>query len=153
MSRFDTNKSTLINKCALKGIAGLGWKDVYSQGTEADAIEFMKICFEHGASVNGTDDNGNTALHGAAQRGSTAVIDFLIENGGRLDVANKQGRTPLDEALAYFPPREQAAARLREVMTQRGIPIAPPRPMGPRCCGGCDCSKDLKPSDSKVENK
>jgi ankyrin repeat protein len=149
----DPNLATGQRVTALMLAAGLGWKDVYSQGTELDAIEFMKTCLERGANVNGTDDNGNTALHGAAQRGSTAVIDFLIEKGGRLDAANKKGRTPLDEALAYFPPREQAAARLREVMTQRGIPIAPPKPTGPRCCGGCDCSKDLKPSDSKDENK
>jgi uncharacterized protein len=145
----DPNLTTRQQTTALMLAAGLGWKDVYSQGTEADAIEFMKICLERGAQVNATDDKGNTALHGAAQRGSAAVIDFLVDHGARLDAENRQGRTPLDEALAAFPPREQAAERMRDVMTRRGIPIAAPKPTGPRCCGGCDCSKDLKPSDRK----
>jgi hypothetical protein len=91
------------------------------------------------------------------------VIDNPVDTGGvpqlasvivtRLDAANTQGRTPLDEALASFPPREQAAGRLRDVMTRRGIPILPPKAAGPRCCGGCDCSKDLKPADSKGDSK
>jgi len=114
-----------------------------------DAVEFMKASLEFGAQINAVDDKGNTALHGAAQRGSIAVIDFLIDHGASLDARNGQGRTPLDEALAYFPPREQAAQRLRDVMTRRGIPVLPPKPAGPRCCGGCDCSKDLKPAESK----
>jgi ankyrin repeat protein len=149
----DPNLTTVQQATALMLAAGLGYRDVYSQGTDADSIEFMKVTLEHGAQVNATDDKGNTALHGAAQRGSTSVIDFLIDHGARLDATNAQGRTPLDEAQASFPPREQAAERLRDVMTRRGIPILKPRPAGPRCCGGCDCSKDLKPADLKSDNK
>jgi len=147
--RADPNLTTAQGVTALMLAAGLGWKDVYSQGSEADAVEFMKASLEFGAQIDAVDDKGNTALHGAAQRGSIAVIDFLIDHGASLDARNGQGRTPLDEALAYFPPREQAAQRLRDVMTRRGIPILPPKPAGPRCCGGCDCSKDLKPAESK----
>jgi ankyrin repeat protein len=148
----DPNLTTGHQATALMLAAGLGWKDVYSQGTDADAIEFMKVCLSRGADINATDENGQTALHGAAQRGSPSVIDFLISRGARLDVKNRQNRTPLDEALAYFPPREPAAVRLRELMTARGIPIEPPKRTGPRCCGGCDCTKDLKPPDQKDES-
>ena len=50
----DPNLATGQGVTALMLAAGLGWKDVYSQGTEADAIEFMKICLEGGANLNGT---------------------------------------------------------------------------------------------------
>ena len=104
----------------------------------------------------------SAALPQAVLQPFERVIDNPVDTGGvpqlasvivtRLDAANTQGRTPLDEALASFPPREKAAGRLRDVMTRRGIPILRPKPAGPRCCGGCDCSKDSKPADSKSDN-
>ncbi len=140
----DPNLATHHQTTALMLAAGLGWKDVYSHGSEGDAIQFMKVCLERGADVNAANWEGNTALHGAAQRGSTAFVDFLVANGARLNAKNKLDRTPLDEALAYFPPREQAAIRLRDVMVKNGIPIELARRTGPQCCGGCDCKDDLK---------
>jgi ankyrin repeat protein len=39
-----------------------------------------------------------TALHGAAQRGFTAFVKFLAENGADLQAKDARGRTPLDLA-------------------------------------------------------
>jgi ankyrin repeat protein len=63
------------------------------------------------------NDTGDTAVHGAVQRGSEAVIRFLAGHGARLDVKNKQGRTPLDVASAR---REHAgtAALLGQTVCQ-----------------------------------
>jgi ankyrin repeat protein len=143
----DTNIPTKDQTTALMLAAGLGWKDVYSQASEADAIEFMKACLDRGADVNAANVQGDTALHGAAQRGSPSLVDFLVARGATLNLKNKQGRTPLDEALAYFPPREQAAVRLRDIMVKNSIPIELFKRTGPQCCGGCDCTKDLKRPD------
>jgi len=123
--RADPNAVTEIKTTPLMLAAGLGWRDLYSGGSEADAIEFITTCLERGADVNAANDQGNTALHGAAQRGSEQLVRFLVSRGARLDAANKQGFTPLDEALRFAPVREGAAAVLRELMRARGITIKP----------------------------
>jgi ankyrin len=119
----DSNLTSQIGTTALMLAAGLGWRELYSGGSEPDAIEFMKVCLAQGADVNGANNEGNTPLHGAAQRGSEALIRFLVAAGARLDAKNKQGLTPLDEALGFAPVRVEAAALLRELMTAKGIPI------------------------------
>jgi hypothetical protein len=45
---------------------------------------------------------GLTALHGAANRGNDDIIRFLVEKGAKLDVADKEGRTPLTWAEGVF---------------------------------------------------
>jgi len=110
----DPNRKTRIGTTALMLAAGLGWRDLYSGGSEDDAIEFVKVCLSDGGDINAANDDGNTALHGAAQRGSAKVIRFLVANGAR-PVVNKQGLTPLDEAERFVPVRAEAARVLREL--------------------------------------
>jgi hypothetical protein len=56
---------------------------------------------------------GIRAIHGAANRGSNAIIEYLAANGARLDVADAQRRTPLVWAdgvfLATHPPQRKPA--------------------------------------------
>ena len=82
--------------------AGLGSKEEDTTGrlkTEAEAIEAIRICLDAGADVNAIDSNGRTALHGAAQKGYDQVVKFLAERGGKLDVKDRRGFTPLDAAM------------------------------------------------------
>jgi hypothetical protein len=64
---------------------------------------------------------GLTALHGAANRGSDDIIRFLVEKGAKLDVKDKEGRTPLTWAggvfLATHPaqPKPSSIALLKEL--------------------------------------
>ena len=51
-----------------------------------------------GADVNAANEGGETALHIAVARGD-ALVRFLAENGTRLDIKDKFGRTPLDVAM------------------------------------------------------
>jgi uncharacterized protein len=81
--------------------AGLGTKEEDTTGrkkTEAEAIAAIKLCLDAGADVNAIDNQGDTALHGAAQKGSDQVVQFLADHGAKLDVKDKKGRTPLDAA-------------------------------------------------------
>jgi hypothetical protein len=39
---------------------------------------------------------------GAANRGSDEIIQFLVDHGARLDVKDKEGRTPLNWAEGVF---------------------------------------------------
>jgi ankyrin repeat protein len=79
--------------------AGLNWRDIGSLGTDEESLAVIKLLMARGVDVNAFNDDGQTALHGAAQRGSLPVIQFLLEQGAKLVVKYKRGRTPLDEAV------------------------------------------------------
>jgi ankyrin repeat protein len=57
-------------------------------------IQAVKLAVALGADVNATNTAGDTAMHGAALHGFETVIQFLADQGARLDVRNKQGKTP-----------------------------------------------------------
>jgi ankyrin repeat protein len=67
--------------------------------SEKDIIESIKALMAAGADVMGSDNNGRTALHGAAMWGLTDVVKFVRENGGDINVKDKRGLTPLNYAL------------------------------------------------------
>jgi ankyrin repeat protein len=100
---------------ALMLAAGLGWRDgspaapSYDQGSEQDAIEAIKLCMQAGIDINATTNAGETALHAAVTgRGSESIVRFLVENGASLTAKNKQGRTPLEAAVAIAARRDVA---------------------------------------------
>jgi ankyrin repeat protein len=68
----------------------------YERGTEAELFEAVKLCVELGLDVNAANVAGDTAMHVAA---GESIVRFLAEHGARLDVKNRQGRTPLDVAI------------------------------------------------------
>ena len=120
-------RATLANHAtALMIAAGLSWRDgggalpTRDRGTEAGAIESIRMLMARGVDINAVNDAGDTAVHGAVQRGANEVIRFLAANGASLNVKNKQGRTPVDVAAGR---REHAAtaALLRQLL---GMPPA-----------------------------
>jgi uncharacterized protein len=98
--------------------------------TEESSIEAIKLCLERGVDINAFNTNGTTAIHSAVQRGAEKVVRYLAEHGAKLDMKNKQGRTPLDIALGVGggagrgggargrggAPRETMATLLRSLM-------------------------------------
>jgi ankyrin repeat protein len=81
--------------------AGLGSKEEDTVGrrkTEKDAIDSIELCLKAGADINAVDSRGQTALHGAAQKGWDQVVRYLAGHGAKLDVKDKKGLTPLDAA-------------------------------------------------------
>src|SRR3984893_11252161 len=113
--------------------AGAFQKDV---GTEADLLEAVKLCVEHGVDVNAVNATGETALHFAVQSGDS-LVKYLAQKGALLDVKDKQGRTPLDVALRVgvrgraggpAPERDSTVALLRQLMgasTATGVSSPP----------------------------
>ena len=65
---------------------------------QADIIESIKLCLAAGDDINAADSNGRTALFGAAQQGFDKVVQFLADNGAKVDVKDRNGRTALDAA-------------------------------------------------------
>jgi uncharacterized protein len=91
--------ATKAGVTALMSAAGVGWRDGKTRGTVEEVMEAMKLCMTLGFDVNSVNDRGETALHGAAVRGSKAIIEYLAANGARADLRNKSGYTPLDKAM------------------------------------------------------
>jgi ankyrin repeat protein len=97
-------------------------------GTNEDGLEAVKVAIELGSDVNAANDRGDTALHGAAARGSTPIVQLLVDKGARLDAKNKRGFTPVqvangDENTGTFQRRPETVALFRELMTARGISV------------------------------
>jgi ankyrin repeat protein len=101
----DPTLSTNEHITPLEAAAGVGvYRVAESPGTNDEALECVKIAFEHGGEVNHIDDVGRTAMHGAALRGANDIVQFLYDHGARLDVVDKKGWTPLVIAEGVFYP-------------------------------------------------
>ena len=98
-------------------------------GTEAEALEAVKLTLALGNDVNVVDKNGNTAMHGAAYKQLPSVVKFLSENGARVDIWNRKnssGWTPLRIAAGVhrgmnFRFHVPTADALRSIMTLAGV--------------------------------
>jgi ankyrin repeat protein len=90
----DPRGTTSDKTTALMVAAGLGRYQAESRLTEARALETVKAALELGADVNAANDSGNTALHGAAYIKSNTLVQFLVDQGALVNVANKRGQTP-----------------------------------------------------------
>ena len=124
----DPNIATDAGTTPLMVAAGVNWAvaETFDFGNEA-LLEAVKLAHSLGNDVNAVNSMGVAAIHGAANRGANDVIEYLAANGARLDVADAQGRTPLDWAegvfLATHPPvrkPETIALLERLLKEQRG---------------------------------
>ena len=66
--------------------------------TAARALQLVELQLRGGARVSAANQQGDTALHGAAIHGYLGVVDVLVKWGARVDAANRDGQTPLDVA-------------------------------------------------------
>jgi ankyrin repeat protein len=123
----DPNIATYAGTTPLMAAAGINWvvSQTYDEGPEA-LLEAVKLAHSLGNEVNAVNSMGLTAVHGAANRGSDDIIRWLAGPGAKLDIADKEGRTPLTWAhgvfLATHPPvdRPETAALLETLMEQAG---------------------------------
>ena len=111
----DPYIATQDNTTPLMVAAGVGYLvgSTYAW-PESDALDALKLCVELG-NVNAANDAGLTALHGAAFRGWNAAVQALVDRGARLDAKDKQGRTPMNWADAFY--RGGGIAPVRQVQT------------------------------------
>jgi len=84
---------------ALMFAAGVGYRDKNTSGTEAEALEALKVAMEAGLDINAATTRGETALHGAASRGADTIVQFLADHGAGINAKSSQGYTPVDVAL------------------------------------------------------
>jgi ankyrin repeat protein len=77
---------------------------------EALALDAVKMLVERNVPVNATNQQGDTALHGAAGQNYGSVATFLVQQGARLNLRNAAGKTALSAANG-----ETVATVLREL--------------------------------------
>ncbi|MBN1237585.1 MAG: ankyrin repeat domain-containing protein [Gammaproteobacteria bacterium] len=122
----DPNIPTYAGTTPLMVAAGVNWAvdETYTESPEA-LLEAVQLAHSLGNDVNAVNSMGIAAIHGAANRGANDVIEYLAANGARLDVADAQGRTPMDWAegvfLATHPPvrRPETIALLERLQRER----------------------------------
>lgn len=97
-------------------------------GTEPEVLEAVTLALELGGDVNAVDDNGETAMHGAAYKSLPKVVLFLADKGAKIDVWNQKnhyGWTPLLIAEGYrpgnFKPSAETIAAIHRVMLAAGV--------------------------------
>jgi ankyrin repeat protein len=119
------------NSTPLMVAAGLGTGSPGEDpGTELDVMEAVELALELGGDLNAVDDNGETAMHGAAYKHYPSVVLFLHEAGADIDVwnqTNSRGWTPLDivEGGIHIGMNilssPSTAAAIHEVMARAGV--------------------------------
>jgi ankyrin repeat protein len=67
--------------------------------TDADKIAAITLLLERGVDVNAVDASAQSALHLAAGQAGESIVTALVQRGAKLDLKDRQGRTPLDVAM------------------------------------------------------
>lgn len=97
-------------------------------GSEEEALEAVAFILARGGDINTVDENGETAMHGAAYKNIPRMVTFLAEHGADIKVwnrANKLGLTPLKIAYGYRPgnfrPSPDTIAAIQRAMLSAGV--------------------------------
>ncbi len=142
----DPKIATAHNDTALAVASGIGWVEgVTFEWSPEQSVEAVKMCLDLGIDPNVADDQGRTALHGAAHKGRTEVIQLLVDHGANLEAHDLGSRDtfagamkgmtwiPLDWARGLVRvgvqsaiPHPEAEKLLVKLMTERGLKIPPP---------------------------
>ncbi len=132
----DPKLPNFTNTTPLMAAAGLGTTEPLEEaGEEVEALEAVKMLLDLGAEVNAIDNNGDTAMHGAAYGAYPSVVKLLAERGADPQIwkeKNKFGRTPLFIAEGYqgrLPrPDVPTIEAVTKLMLAAGLSTAGERP-------------------------
>jgi ankyrin repeat protein len=143
----DPKINTMLNVSPLHVAAGIGWVEgITHEWSSPATLEAVKMLIDLGLDVNLQADTGRTAMHGAAHKGRSDVVQILFDHGARVDVRdygntdNRGGKLavhtwqPVDYADGLVRVGVQSAIGhpetgelLRKLMKQAGFE---PPPMG-----------------------
>jgi ankyrin repeat protein len=141
----DPKIDTVLHVTALHVAAGIGWVEgITYEWSPEQTLEAVKLLLDLGLDPNAQADTGRTALHGAAHKGATAVVQALVDHGAKLNVRdygntdNRGGKLavhtwePVDYAdglvrvgVQSAIPHPETGLLLRKLMTAAGLPAPP----------------------------
>jgi uncharacterized membrane protein YgcG len=90
----------------LMAAAGMGHSFNPTRGrykTDEDGAECVKLLQEAGGQINGHSQDGQTALHAAAEHGWNDTVKLLVADGADLQPKDRLGLTPIDRAYGKQP--------------------------------------------------
>jgi len=141
----DPKIDTVLHVTALQVAAGIGWVEgITYEWSPEQTLEAVKLLLDLGLDPNAQADTGRVALHGAAHKGATAVVQLLVDHGAKLNIRdygntdNRGGKLavhtwePVDYADGLVRVGVQSAIAhpetgllLRKLMTAAGLPAPP----------------------------
>ena len=148
----DPKIYTATSVTPLMTAAGYGWVEgVTFEWSPAESLEAVKMCLNLGIDPNIQEEDGRTALHGAAHKGRPEVVQMLVDHGADLTIHDKGSRDSVNGALlghTWIPidwarglvrvgvqsaiPHPEVEKLLVKLMTDRGLEIPPP-PVSSMC--------------------
>ncbi len=141
----DPKIDTVWGVTPLQVAAGIGWVEgITYEWSPEQTLEAVKLLLDLGLDPNAQADTGRVALHGAAHKGATAVVQALVDHGAKLDIRdygntdNRGGKLavhtwePVDYADGLVRVGVQSAIAhpetgllLRKLMIAAGLPAPP----------------------------
>jgi uncharacterized protein len=126
----------LNNTTPLMAAAGLGTTEPLEEaGEENEAVEAVNMLLDLGADINAVNNEGDTAMHGAAYNIYPRVVELLAKRGADPQIWSKPdkfGRTPLFIAEGYagrLPrPDPQTIEAVTRLMRAAGLSTEGKRP-------------------------
>ena len=136
----DPSIPTFDQTTPLMVASGVGWAEGFTfQYSEDETLQLVKLLLDLAGGINAANEDGLTALHGAAYKGADKVVQLLVDRGADLTARDK-GKdygfgvtsfrmTPLNWAegvpigmssAIYHDDTVKLIARL---MQERGIPL------------------------------
>jgi ankyrin len=158
---------TEFGDTALTAAGGIGWVEgVTYERSAKENFEAVKMLVYLGLDVNGANNDGRTALMGAALKGRNDVVQFLVDHGAKLDQRDNGSRDTGTassklaghtwDALDYADGlvrvgvqsavnRPETAALIRKMMTERGMKVPPANRVVESICVVELCSERAAP--------
>jgi ankyrin repeat protein len=142
----DPKVKTELGVTALQVAAGIGWVEgITYEWSPKDTLEAVRMLLDLGLDPNDQAATGRVALHGAAHKGATEVVQLLVDRGARMDIrdyGNTDNRgskelathtwLPVDYAdglvrvgVQSAIPHPETGLLLRKLMAAKGMPTPP----------------------------
>jgi ankyrin repeat protein len=144
----DPFTATAYGDTALTASAGIGWVEgVTYERSPKDNLDAVKMLVYLGLDVNAANRDGRTPLMGAALKGRSDVVQFLVDHGASLDQRDGGSRDTHAsasklaghtwQAIDYADGlvrvgvqsavnRPETAALIRKMMMERNMVVPPP---------------------------
>jgi ankyrin repeat protein len=144
----DPKMATNHNDTALTAAGGIGWVEgVTYETSRKNNLEAVRLLLDLGLDPNAANNDGRNALMGAAGKGRNEIVQLLVDRGAKLDARDKGSRDTGDpssliagrtwQALDYADglvrfgvqaavEHKDTANLIRQLMTERGMPVPPP---------------------------
>ncbi|HVQ13188.1 MAG TPA: ankyrin repeat domain-containing protein [Vicinamibacterales bacterium] len=145
--KADPQATTAAGDNALTASGGIGWVEgVTYERSAKENYEAMKMLLDLGLDPNHANNEGRTALMGAAMKGHPDVVQMLVDRGAKLETHDKGNRDTDKvssaaagktwQAIDYAEglvrvgvqsavTRPEAGALIRKLMAERNIPAPP----------------------------